>query len=247
MEVHPQSVSLDQPCSDAHLSLVSEWVPDWRDMSPFLGLTREDELGYASQGSSAPPTQTGMAMLNVWKEIHGARATYNRLAEAFRQCGRRDLAERVSELQAQPVSNRTHKGKLYMSTCMFTREQEFFTHTSLSLFFDSGFDVNNVLFELHKAKFPAEKWKSLANGLRLASTVAIIEADHKDAVGKLQALISRWVRNATQPNQWITLVEAIVMCNEPTVARHLATAVGLDYALHSGIVHATVQSINFFI
>ena len=99
--------------------------------------------------------------------------------------------------------------------------------------------MNTVLFELQKAKCPAEKWKSLANGLKLASAVPIIEADQRDTVGKLQALISRWVRNTTQPNEWITLVEAIVMCDEPTVARDLATAVGVDYPPHSGT--CTVQ------
>ena len=94
--------------------------------------------------------------------------------------------------------------------------------------------MNSVLFELQRAKFPPEKWKSLANGLRLAGAVSIIEADLRDAVGKLQALICQWVKSTTQPNQWITLVEAIVMCDEPAVARDLATAVGVDYPPHSG-------------
>ena len=102
------------------------------------------------------------------------------------------------------------------------------------LFVITGFNLDNVLFELQKVKFPADKWKSLANGLRLASAVPIIKADESDVVGKLQALISRWVKSTTQPNQWITLVEAIVMCDEPAVARDLATAVGVDYPPHSG-------------
>ena len=74
----------------------------------------------------------------------------------------------------------------------------------------TGFDQDNVLYLLQKVKFPAEKWRSLANGLRLASAVPMIEADQRDVVSKLQALIARWVKNTTQPNQWITLVEAIV-------------------------------------
>ena len=106
---------------------------------------------------------------------------------------------------------------------------------------NTDFDLDNVLYELQRAKFPAEKWKSLANGLRQASAVSFIKADESDVVGKLQALISRWVKNSTQPcNQWITLVEAIVMCDEPTVARDLATAVGVDYPPHSG----TIMHIN---
>ena len=95
--------------------------------------------------------------------------------------------------------------------------------------------MDSVLFELQRAKFPAEKWKSLANGLRLASAVPIIKADERDAVGKLQALISRWVKSSTQPNQWLRLVEAIVMCDEPAVAKVLSTAVGVHFLPHSGI------------
>ena len=96
-----------------------------------------------------------------------------------------------------------------------------------------GFNLDNILYELQKVKFPAEKWKSLANGLRLASAVPIIEADQRDTVAKLQALISRWLKRSmtSQPNQ---LIEAIVMCDEPAVARDLATAVGVDYPPHSG-------------
>ena len=94
--------------------------------------------------------------------------------------------------------------------------------------------MDTVLFELQRAKFPANKWQSLAIGLRQANAVDIIEYDHRTAVGKLHALISRWVKSTTQPNQWITLVEAIVMCDEPAVARDLATAVDVDYPPHSG-------------
>ena len=91
--------------------------------------------------------------------------------------------------------------------------------------------MNSVLFELQRAKFPPN---SRQFRLRLAGAVSIIEADLRDAVGKLQALICQWVKSTTQPNQWITLVEAIVMCDEPAVARDLATAVGVDYPPHSG-------------
>ena len=42
------------------------------------------------------------------------------------------------------------------------------------------------------------------------------------------------MKRMTRPDQWITLVKAIVMCDEPAVARDLATAVGVDYPPHSG-------------
>ena len=89
------------------------------------------------------------------------------------------------------------------------------------------------MFELQKAKFPSHKWKSLANGLRVASLVPSIEANNvKDTVGMLQELISRWV-GSTTGSRWVMLLDAVKMCDEPAVAQELATAVGCPLA-HSG-------------
>ena len=79
--------------------------------------------------------------------------------------------------------------------------------------------------ELLKAKFPSHKWKSLASGLRTATLVPRIEANCRDTVGMLHELIYRWVGNTTG-NQWIMLIDAVEMCDEPAVAQQLATAVG---------------------
>ena len=98
----------------------------------------------------------------------------------------------------------------------------------------SGFDEKAVLLEIQKARFPAKNWISLAIELKQGNDVDIIEANHETAESKLHALISRWVKNTSQPNQWITLVDAIGKCNEPDVARDLATAVGVDCPPHSG-------------
>ena len=92
-----------------------------------------------------------------------------------------------------------------------------------------GFDLDSVLYELQRLKFPAHKWRLLANSLRVASVVDNIDADHRDVAGKLQAVISHWVKSTTQHNQWITLVEAVIMCDECGVAEQLATAVGVEY------------------
>ena len=40
----------------------------------------------------------------------------------------------------------------------------------------------------------------------------------------LQELISRWV-GSTAGNQWVMLIDAVKMCDEPAVAQELATAV----------------------
>ena len=91
-----------------------------------------------------------------------------------------------------------------------------------------GFDLDSLLYELQRLKFPAHKWRLLANSLRVASVVDNIDADHRDVVGKLQAVISHWLKSTTKHNQWITLVEAVIMCDECGVAEQLATAVGVE-------------------
>ena len=51
------------------------------------------------------------------------------------------------------------------------------------------------------------------------------------SVGKLQELIRRWVQsNSATSNQWVMLIDAVVMCDEPAVAQELATAVGCPLA-----------------
>ena len=90
------------------------------------------------------------------------------------------------------------------------------------------FDVNSVLFELQRARFPVDKWQSLASALRMATAVPTIDADCRNSVGKLQELIRKWVAGSstTSGNQWVMLIDAVVMCDEPAVAQQLATAVG---------------------
>ena len=96
---------------------------------------------------------------------------------------------------------------------------------------EKDFDVNSVVFELQKARFPADKWQSLAGGLKIVNDVPIIDADCRTSVGKLQELIRRWVQGSrTTGNQWVMLIDAVVMCDEPAVAQELATAVGCPLA-----------------
>ena len=86
-----------------------------------------------------------------------------------------------------------------------------------------------MLYELQRVNFPEHKWRRLANSLKVGSAAANIEANHRDCTGKLQAVVRHWMANATQHNQWITLVEAVSMCDECGVAEELATAVEVEY------------------
>ena len=92
---------------------------------------------------------------------------------------------------------------------------------------EADFDVNSVVFELQKARFPVDKWQSLASALRMTTAVPTIDADCRNSVGKLQELIRKWLAGSTTSgNQWVMLIDAVEMCDEPAVAHQLATAVG---------------------
>ena len=86
-----------------------------------------------------------------------------------------------------------------------------------------------MLYELQKIKFPEQKWRQLANSLKVGSAADNIDDNHRNSTGKLQAVVRHWMDNTTQHNQWITLVQAVSMCDECHKARQLATAVGVEY------------------
>ena len=91
------SVWWDQPCSDAHFFEISQLIHDWREIAPVLGLTQTDEQNILGCAPNSVPSQR-MTMLRTWRQRHGPAATYSRLADAFRLCGRQDLVECVSVL-----------------------------------------------------------------------------------------------------------------------------------------------------
>ena len=96
---------------------------------------------------------------------------------------------------------------------------------------EKDFDGNSVVYELRKARFPEDKWRALASGLKMATAVPIIDADCGTSVAKLLELIRKWIQgSSTTGNQWVMLIDAVVMCDEPAVAQELATAVGCPLA-----------------
>ena len=90
-------VSLDLPCLDSDLVEISQLIHDWREIAPVLGLTQTDEENIIGYPPNSVPVQR-RTMLTTWRKRLGPAATYSRLANAFRQCGRQELVERVSVL-----------------------------------------------------------------------------------------------------------------------------------------------------
>ena len=86
-------------CSEQHLAEIALWIVEWREVSPFLGLTEAEEHELVGSVRSQK-----IAMLRLWKKKQGSKATYKRLCRAFRKCGLCDLEEKVKELLTEKSS-----------------------------------------------------------------------------------------------------------------------------------------------
>ena len=104
----------DKLCSEEHMAKIARLVTDWKEISPFLGLTAAEEHEILG---SAPHSvfHQKIAMLRKWKEKRGAKATYKRLCRVFRNCGKLDLGLEVQKLLTKSSnsssSSDTEEGK----------------------------------------------------------------------------------------------------------------------------------------
>ena len=101
------AVELTRPCTDEHLAEIANSVPDWRAVSPFLGLTEAEEIAILESTHSVPARR--MAMLRKWKRKQGPQATYKRLCQAFQKCGSRDLEQKIIEILVAESSSSSDK------------------------------------------------------------------------------------------------------------------------------------------
>ena len=94
----------NQPCSEKHLLAISEKIPQWQTVAPYLGLTETEEANIV--GAIPRPIQTQrLEMLRIWKQKLGEKATYSELAKVFKSCHRQDLVDMISRLISEDDSN----------------------------------------------------------------------------------------------------------------------------------------------
>ena len=96
------------PCSDNHLVLLSELIVDWKEMGPYLSLTRTDEEDIFTCYPRSAQCQR-IEMLRIWSQKNGQHATYKKLAVIFQNCNREDLFSKISELVTS-ASIKSHEG-----------------------------------------------------------------------------------------------------------------------------------------
>ena len=112
-----QPAGWNQPCSEDHLAKIAMLIADWRAVSPFLGLTEADEIAILGCNPHSVLAQK-IGMLRKWKLKRGAKATYKRLCRVFRDCGLRDLEEKVTELLvAESSSSSDEEGEKQAQFC----------------------------------------------------------------------------------------------------------------------------------
>ena len=87
---------LETPVSDQDVATISKYLTKWEDLSPFLGLTQQDETNirntyrdYSDQKRQA---------LRKWKEMKGDAATYWALITAANEIFNMELVDKVKAM-----------------------------------------------------------------------------------------------------------------------------------------------------
>ena len=93
----------NQPCLEEHLAEIAASITEWREISPFLGLTEAEEHEILGSAPHSVRSQK-IAMLRLWKKKKGKAATYNQLCRAFRKSEQLDLEDKMKEMLAESNS-----------------------------------------------------------------------------------------------------------------------------------------------
>ena len=107
-----QSAGWNQPCLEEHLAEIATSITEWREISPFLGLTEAEERQIL--GAIPPLTVPAqkIAMLRLWKKKKGRAATYNQLCQVFRMSKQLDLEDKMKQILAESNSLVDGEGEL---------------------------------------------------------------------------------------------------------------------------------------
>ena len=90
---------LHSRCSESHLATIAQSITTWKQLSPFLGLTQQEEDDI--QSDNTRNVERKIAMMRRWAEKYGDEATYFRLAEAFEALKWRNCISQLLDLFQQ--------------------------------------------------------------------------------------------------------------------------------------------------
>ena len=89
---------LDRVISDRHLVVIArDHLTDWENLAVFLGLTtaRQHQIARSYQGDYSRQKRE---CLQIWREMKGAKATYQALISAAEEAKDQLLADAVKDL-----------------------------------------------------------------------------------------------------------------------------------------------------
>ena len=117
------SDALHRKCSDNHLATIALSITSWKQLSPFLGLTQQDEDDI--QSDNMKNAERKLAMLRRWREKNGDEATYFRLADAFEALKWRNCISELLDLFQQEEVDPQSLGSSAppISTCKTVNDQ----------------------------------------------------------------------------------------------------------------------------
>ena len=99
---------LRSKCSESHLATIAQSITTWKQLSPFLGLTQQEEDDI--QSDNMRNAERKIAMMRRWTEKYGDEATYFRLAEAFEALKWRNCISQLLDLFQQETQSMTSSG-----------------------------------------------------------------------------------------------------------------------------------------
>ena len=100
----------NQPCLEEHLAEIATSITEWREISPFFGLTEAEEHEVLGSAPHSIRSQK-IAMLRLWKKKKGDAATYNQLYRVFRKSERIDLEHKMKKILAERDSSVDEAGE----------------------------------------------------------------------------------------------------------------------------------------
>ena len=101
-ESHDEPACWNQPClSEEHLAEIATSITEWREISPFLGLTEAKEHEILRAVPHLTVRSQKIAMLRLWKKKKGKAATFKELCRVFRKCKQPDLEDKMKEVTSR--------------------------------------------------------------------------------------------------------------------------------------------------
>ena len=99
---------LDTPVSDEDVATITKYLTKWEDLSPFLGLTQQDETDICNTYKDYRDQKR--QALRKWKEIIGNAATYRALITSAKKIPNMELVDKVKAMlrtSEQPTGKST--------------------------------------------------------------------------------------------------------------------------------------------